>query len=466
MRFTLNNAPRVAVLLAIAGLAACHSNSTPGPAAAAKSDPDPTPELLSTLETRLAKAPEDLNLRQRLLYLYTASGDKLIGQPATIVARRKHILWLVEHHPDSKPARSVVAVIYTRPGDPDPDPDGYQEIKKIWLARAAPADAPTSILSGAGHFFRLNDRPLTEQLYLRAQAQDPKGHWAPELGRIYYEALVGATSINPDNSVRVTSLSEAHSPFAAKVRRLLDQTREPTTLDITGQLLGLQAPELYQKHAIDFDPVALAKKYINRAIELDPSRVFSHQILLDIDFKARGGIVPPIPDLPTARQRLESLATTPENTRSLPLSLLAQGAFLLAESSKNKQDTAQALDLAEKAARQAHDLAVRFPADPDSGTALYNSSNILGLLALRRGDRRAAIQEMLDAAQAPPTQELQYSMSDFTLMLPERLYQAGERASVADFLDRFAQSNVSSHGYLVESAKAIRAKKNPLWVTK
>ena len=41
-----------------------------------------------------------------------------------------------------------------------------------------------------------------------------------------------------------------------------------------------------------------------------------------------------------------------------------------------------------------------------------------------------------------------------------------ERDSVAEFLERFSQMNVSEKGYLQESAKAIRSGKKPLWVQK
>jgi hypothetical protein len=91
---------------------------------------------------------------------------------------------------------------------------------------------------------------------------------------------------------------------------------------------------------------------------------------------------------------------------------------------------------------------------------------VLGLLAMRAGNRKAAVQSMLDASRAPSTEELAYSASDFTLKLPEWLFQVGERDAVAEFLERFAQVNVSQKGYLQESAKAIRAGRKPLWVLK
>jgi hypothetical protein len=85
----------------------------------------------------------------------------------------------------------------------------------------------------------------------------------------------------------------------------------------------------------------------------------------------------------------------------------------------------------------------KFPNDPDYGTALYNSNMVLGLLAMRAGNRKAAVQSMLAASRAPATEELAYSASDFTLKLPELLFQAGEHDAVAEFLEGFAKFNVS-----------------------
>lgn len=464
----LRHAPVVCVAAALCS-SACHR---PPPREQTQTDqaPPQPPDALFTaaqvaeLEAALAKDPDQLFQRERLLYIYTVAGDRLFGREAAIQARRKHIFWLIEHHPDSKPARSPQARIFTQPGDPDPDPEGYQKAKKMWLAKTAPPDTPVSILSAAGRFFRINDRPLAEQVYLRAKAKDPNGHWSQELGRIYYEALVGATAINMDNSIRTNSLSLAHSPYATAVRRELDDSKDQTILAVTGNLLGLQAPALYQNHQIDFDPVALSKTYLNHAVQLDPNAIFVHQTLLTVLFQERGGVIPNVPSVAFARERYQKLSALPESQRFFPMSLLAFGAFALGDA--NSSARVPALEIASKAARESLQLAAKYPADPDYGTAIFTSTSSLGLLALRSGDRRGAVSKMLEAANAPATQELQYTMNDFTLMLPERLYQAGERSTVIDFLERFAQTQISARGYLQESAKAIRANQKPLWVPK
>src|SRR5438874_11261473 len=53
------------------------------------------------LEAGLAANPADLSARAKLLGFYYRGGPRLIGYPAAIEARAKHILWLIDHRPDS-----------------------------------------------------------------------------------------------------------------------------------------------------------------------------------------------------------------------------------------------------------------------------------------------------------------------------------------------------------------------------
>jgi hypothetical protein len=421
------------------------------------------------MEATLAKNPEDLITRQRLLILYTTLGDKVIGQQATIEARRRHILWLIQHHPEHRGARARQAWILTQPGDADPDPAGYQEGRKLWLAQVERPDAPISFLNGAARYFRQNDKPLAETMLLRARLIEPKGHWSIELGRLYYEILVGAKSTGSDGTVASVSAAEAHSPYATRIRRKLDESVDATLLTTAADSLGLQGPALYENHRIDFDPVALAMTYLGKAVQLDPQSTPAHQVALNIRFKERGGISPGIPKGSSPQARYDMVESQPEAQRLLAMSLLAEAVVVNSEEAAAKHDAAQAsasAEIARRAAEEALRLAAKFPNDPDCGTAIYNANMVLGLLALRGRDRKVAIQFMLDASQAPPTEELAYSMSDFSLMLPERLFQDGQRDAVVQFLERFARGNVSSKGYLLESAKAIRSGKKPLWVLK
>ncbi len=53
------------------------------------------------LESALKSIPYDFPTRARLLGFYFHSSLPNFGRTTTIKARRRHILWLIENHPDS-----------------------------------------------------------------------------------------------------------------------------------------------------------------------------------------------------------------------------------------------------------------------------------------------------------------------------------------------------------------------------
>src|SRR5215510_10842976 len=54
------------------------------------------------LEAALASNPDDLATRAKLLGFYFRGAVRLDGPETTIAARRRHILWLIEHNPGSE----------------------------------------------------------------------------------------------------------------------------------------------------------------------------------------------------------------------------------------------------------------------------------------------------------------------------------------------------------------------------
>jgi hypothetical protein len=357
-------------------------------------------------------------------------------------------------------------------GDPDAiNPNlSPAEAREVWLKRLAEPDAGKDVILGAARFFSVYDKPLGEKLILRGQAMDPNGPWRAEMGRLYYLIIVGATSMTPQGIVGSVNLADAHGPYAKEIRMRLAVSTDVTLLAMAGQALGTAGRALYANHSIDFDPVALGKTYLDQALKLDPQSILVHQIVLNIRFQDRGGHTPSIPKGSSPEAEYRTIEALPEAQRCFRLSLLAEAAYLNADeiqASKGSTEAARtAVETARKSAQEALMLAPKFPTDPDAGTAIYNANMVLGLLANRAGNRQSAVEFMLAASRAPTTEELAYSATDFSLKLPELLYQLGERDSVAEFLERFGQGNIFEKGWLLESAKAIRSGKKPLWVVK
>ncbi len=105
----------------------------------------------------------------------------------------------------------------------------------------------------------------------------------------------------------------------------------------------------------------------------------------------------------------------------------------------------------------AHEQAVR---DND---VVYRSETVLGVLALKDGDRQAAVEHMQAAGAAPVSDPGRYA-SRFGLRsrLAEYLLRAGERASVADYLEKSAERMGIDRDQLLKDAAQVRQGMMPL----
>lgn len=81
----------------------------------------------------------------------------------------------------------------------------------------------------------------------------------------------------------------------------------------------------------------------------------------------------------------------------------------------------------------------------------------LGSLALREGNKNAAIEYIRKASRAPASGELVYSPGIAAWPLLTELLREGERESVVDFLERMARKNVTERARLHEFAVEIRS---------
>lgn len=443
-----------------------------------KSATEMNAKQVADLEAALKKNPEDLAILKKLLLFYRPFGvpvpgekDKwapicaqVLGENECIAARRPHILWLIEHHPESD--LTEYADIYANPIDPLPDPAGYAEAKKLWLAQADRPDASVPVLRNAASFFFTDDKPMAEKILLRAQALDPKGRWSSELGRLYAFALVGSNDQRLGNVVRSVSPAEARGSFAQAVRKKLAETTDTQMLTTAGQYLIF-----FNRHAdayrIDFDAVALGKSYLERAVQLNPQSGQAHMILSRLATADRNTRIHEMLRNAPKGNQYETVSALPEAERFDSLPELAIEAYMEGEyADYYRHDAAGAKAAWERARKYAQDalqLAPKFRDDPDYSTAVYMGNIVLGLATFRvDGNRQAAVNFMLAASHAPVSEDLDYYVP-FHTKLTGYLLKYGERASVIEFLERIAQVSTSQKSYLLEAADQIRKGFQPLW---
>ncbi|PYR89060.1 MAG: hypothetical protein DMF84_25470 [Acidobacteria bacterium] len=426
-----------------------------------------TPEQVVQLEAAVARNPEDLGSREKLLLYYGYRERKL--DAGEMAARREHVLWTIDHHPESELAGSWGMRLFTTNKDPNPDPDGYAQAKQLWLAQIGRDHPPVHVFVNAAHFFETADKPLAEANWLKAAEREP-GKWSPELGRLYAFTLMGSNASMPLNVLRNVSMTDAHSPYAQQVRQKLDSSSDVKLLTSAGQylLFARQFNTMGETaSSIDFDVQRLGIKYLQRALELDPNAVVPAALLYGQRvLQQNHRLLSPLNGLaPDARVR--AIAALPEQDRLNVLAGLIAGAYYEGESQDYyKKDKAAAKAAWERLKIHAEDaltIGPRNPGHPAAGEAMFNAHIFLGTIALWDGDVRTALQHLRAAPDVPASDGVKYAGGIASSRLARYLLKAGEHQAVAEYYDRMATVNLLESASLKEAAQAIRAGRMPAW---
>lgn len=130
------------------------------------------------LEDQLAKKPNDVDSRTKLLGYYLIKGRQDSDAAAN---KERHIIWLIENAPESEvlgpPYSKLHKVI---------EPKAYSRAATAWKKTLSEAPENLSILKNAAAFFLIEDRKFSDDLLLKGQALDPKDpKWASSLGELY-----------------------------------------------------------------------------------------------------------------------------------------------------------------------------------------------------------------------------------------------------------------------------------------
>jgi hypothetical protein len=422
-------------------------------------------EDAAALEAALEKNPHDLETRQLLISFYHSSGKVLWDQK--IAGLRRHALWFIENPPTGE--NVSIPIISGRH-----DPEGYAEGKRLWIERTSGDDVPARELSRAATFLGIHDGPLAEQLLLRGQKGDGAEAWPFRLGHLYAGAIAGSIEANAP----LTDPVRAQSPFAQHARRTLAATTDPIMLATAGQRLTATF-----RSAGD-DVVELGRTYLERAVQLDPENVRARSTLASLQANERLGEIRGRLRAAGARDAFDEFTDTmyaavsalPEHDRLVYLPSAAESAYMRAENieftSRSKPDAeaaegrkkaAQGWARARQYAKDLLALAERHRDSPDYGDAVYRARTVLGVLDLKDGDRRAAVEHMRVAGAAPVSDESRFTRhAGLRGRLVEYLLREGERESVAEYLERSAERSVVEREQLLSDAAKIRAGVMPL----
>jgi TonB family protein len=162
-----------------------------------RSRPVPLPQVIGDLESRVLQNPEDIDTRMQLLQFYwdTAPAGKV--DPSRGSARLRHILYLVERHPELAASASKLAYVY-RINGPYANVADHEAVRGQWLAAVQGNPRDNAIAINAARFLEVEDPDDAERVLARALETDPENReLAANLGFLYAMQLLGLDSMAP-----------------------------------------------------------------------------------------------------------------------------------------------------------------------------------------------------------------------------------------------------------------------------
>jgi hypothetical protein len=445
---------------------------------------DMTAQQVNELEAAVKKDPADLVALKKLRTFYQVSGQKIFGWNEMIARRRPHILRLIDEYPEHELAAWRVSA--------SADPTTYAAAKTHWLAQSAKPGITAKALTNAAQFLEQDDPQLAEALLLKARTQDPEGrtlrypfenatrpgYWSRRLGSFYGRAIVGPRSPKDGRPLQLLDAD----PYARGLLSRMMASDDATMLAVLGS-------ELVRSSYFDPARGQLGRQFLERALRLDPSEPGARRMLLSVDEDARnlkrremirrkqaelaGG---EIARKVSAGERLteaesrtftafeyDAVSSLPEEDRFPALGGLAGGAYMGAEyleyTAKDQVAAKASYERSKKAAQDALALAPKLRQHPGYSVAVYRATVALGTNALRDGDRATAVRYMLEAVNVPPSELFATGagMDSLASRLVNYLLKAGERETVAQFLEGSAKLRTADTESLLKDAASVRA---------
>ena len=233
------------------------------------------------LEAQLETNPEDLTARAKLLGYYWYQWMRP-GEAVSKAARRRHILWLIEHHPDS-PVAGVEEASLTEFGNALVDPEGYQQARKLWLSLMEANKGNAALLGNVARFFQMTDKSLAETALLQARAAQPQNsEWDWRLGYLYAMGILGVDALGVHGQPTSVDPFAARGPFAAKSRKALSESKSGTMLVVAASLLSQYGVMLAPSERGKLESLDDAIQLVQQAKAAEPTNPSWPQYLMQL----------------------------------------------------------------------------------------------------------------------------------------------------------------------------------------
>jgi len=401
---------------------------------------------LENLEKGLGAKPDNPGARNQILQLLTDPNVTAnLPVERVIETRRRHLLWLIETHPDQRNNFLRASQLIPLRG-PWADPEGYAESVRMWKERVSRPGAAAGVIASAAIYLKATDRPAALAL-LRAALQDrPEDPtlWRA-VGMVDAAGMAGVTGPG-DRDQFAADATRGDSPLSKMARKEVDSSANPFLLGGAAQMLGGNLIQNQgQLHFGDDDASSLAERWLRRAIELAPAEAEWKALLVPVlRFQASRS------EDPRERARLlrEAMGFVPEHDTPTSLTELAKAEFESGDDEAARRDAQRAVDGAAELAKR----------NPQQAATLINRGNsVLGRIALARGDVARARERLRASLQFASPASVNFSVAGPDLSLAEDLAEAGERDAVIEYLEAsrpFWPNDRGLTGHYIRSIKA------------
>jgi thiol-disulfide isomerase/thioredoxin len=378
------------------------------------------PDPVDRLEATVTKNPTDTNATIDLLQRYSG----LLNNPEMPVdkileARRRYILWLIEHSPDSGALTIPAAGI--DPKGPPADPEGYAKAAELWRQQASKPDANAKTIANAVYFFRGTDRGLSFAMLDGALKTHPGDADLMRVrGALDATVMVGATRIDNVGLVASSDPVQRKSSEASGARQEIETSSNGPLVAAASEFMFQNFGFLTREAFLGEDPLVLAERWAARARDLESGNPGRTDFLITVLQRESDASLDPREKARYFEKALASANTDPQRIRVL---------LILANLEFEARDDAAA----ERSARQLLDLAASNPKAGNHDDLVHTGHMILGRVALARGEKEEAKNQLLESARVKGSPGLRNGGPK--MLLAQDLLDAGERETVLQYLD-------------------------------
>ena len=225
------------------------------------------------LEQRLQVNPTDLADRARLLGYYFSGSRNPAGTAATVEARRRHILWLIENRPEAELAGLSEATIDPA-GHALADRAGYEQARIVWLEQMRRRPSDPAVLRHAAKFFTLPDKELAVRVLSQAQRVEPQNAaaWGDQIAYLHALGVMAIDGLNQNGLPTSVDRAQETGPFARKSRQALETSSRVSELLVAGHILSMYGSMVRGMRLTQQDHSVLAERLLKKAETLGAPR--------------------------------------------------------------------------------------------------------------------------------------------------------------------------------------------------